>query len=382
MQPLTNQIQPYAWGSHTALAQLLGRAPSATPEAELWLGAHPQAPSRLDDGRTLADFIAHAPMPALGARVVERFGERLPFLLKVLAAEAPLSLQAHPTLEQARTGFAREEAQGVPRTAPSRNYKDANHKPELICALTPFDALCGFRAVARTVELFRALAVPGLPLQTLSERGLQAFFAEVMTLEAHARTALARATVEACRARPAPGFTAECAWGVKLGQAYPGDVGVVGALLLNLVTLAPGQALALGAGNLHAYLQGTGVELMASSDNVLRGGLTPKHVDVPELLQVLDFSAGPAKVLTAQGAPEAVYETGVEDFRLSRFEVTGPTTFDRLGPDILLVTFGRVSVTTRETRTFAQGQSVFLAADEGPVRLEGAGTVYRATVNP
>lgn len=379
MDRLENVIQRYAWGSRTALAQLQGRAPSSEPEAELWLGAHPSAPSLLaTTGTPLDQAVLQAPQRLLGERVAAQYGA-LPFLLKVLAAAQPLSLQAHPSRAQAKAGFAREEAQGLARTAPNRNYKDDNHKPELICALTPFDALCGFRAAPQTLALFEALSVTPL-LEALRAGEVRRAFEQLMTLPRAWQTALAAQVVAACAERPVPAFERECAWAVRLGGQYPGDVGVVGALMLNLVRLEPGQALYLPAGNLHAYLEGVGVELMASSDNVLRGGLTPKHVDVPELLSVLDFVAGPVKVLTPRGAPEAVYDTPAPEFRLSRCEVRAPLTLERRGPDILLCTAGRVTVRAGTSLTLEQGAAAFVAWADGPMQLEGAGVVFRATV--
>ena len=168
MLPLRNPVQHYDWGSTTAIPQLLGVAPDGRPQAELWLGAHPSAPSLADVGgppsarwRPLDRLVADEPRGLLGEEVVARFGPRLPFLLKVLAAARPLSLQTHPTLEQARAGYAREEAAGVPRAAPQRSYKDRNHKPELLVALTPFDVLAGFRAPAASVDLFDGLVAAG-----------------------------------------------------------------------------------------------------------------------------------------------------------------------------------------------------------------------------
>ena len=362
-----------------AIPTLLGVPASGGPQAELWLGAHPSAPSMVN-GRSLEALIAESPGPLLGREVERRFGPRLPFLLKVLAAAKPLSLQAHPSRSQAEAGFAREEAAGVPRAAAHRNYKDANHKPELLCALTPFRALCGFRRVDETKALLSGLGVPTLtPLvETLSRGGLEGLFERVMTLPAAERAPLVKAVVSACASRPPGGFSAECANAVALEREYPGDVGVIGALLLNLVTLKPGEALALGAGNLHAYLEGTGVELMANSDNVLRGGLTPKHVDVPELLRVLDFSDGPVAIVVPQGAPEAVYPTPFPDFRLSRVDVRAPLSLPRQGPDLVLCVEGAVLVNGLQ---LARGQSAFAAFDDGPLVMSGSGVVYRATVN-
>ncbi len=357
MEKLSNRIQGYAWGSRTAIPTLLGVPPTGAPQAELWLGAHPSAPSTVSDGRTLDAFIAQAPSRILGVKVAERFEGRLPFLLKVLAAAEPLSLQAHPSLEQARVGFAAENAAGIPVAAPHRNYRDANHKPEIICALTPFRALCGFRRVADTVRLFDAL---GLDTSVLVRQGLAAYFKQLMT-SPHLESLAAAKTVE--------GFEAECALARQLAAKYPGDAGVIGALLLNLVELQPGEALYLDAGNLHAYVEGTGIELMANSDNVLRGGLTPKHVDVAELLKVLNFTDGPPNVLRGE------YPTPVADFSLSRLNVEGSTPL-AAAAQILLVTDGEV---TLSGATLRRGESVFLGADETGLVLTGRATVFRAT---
>ncbi len=372
MELLDNSIQRYAWGSLTAIPSLLGQPPDGSPQAELWLGAHPSAPSRLRDGSTLEELIASVPQRLLGEKSFAHFGPRLPYLLKVLAAGQPLSLQAHPSLEQAKVGFAREEASGLARGALNRSYRDANHKPEIICALTEFQALCGFRHVADSVRLFKGL---GLDTSLLERKGLRAYFEQVMTWGKELQGVLVDQLVTAART-PVSGFEAECQLALRLSALYPRDVGIIGALLLNLVVLAPGEALYLDAGNLHAYLEGTGVELMANSDNVLRGGLTPKHVDVPELLSVLDFADGAAKVLRPSAGVEAIYVTPAPDFRLSRIEVTRPVTLPARGPQVLLVVEGAVTV---KGMRLACGRSVFLGDDEGAVSLSGRGIVFRAT---
>jgi mannose-6-phosphate isomerase len=385
-------VMPYAWGSRSAIAELTGRpTPSAQPEAEMWMGAHPMAPSRVNRGGSLslAEIIARDPERELGASVAKAFGPRLPFLLKVLAAAEPLSIQAHPSMEQARTGFEEEEKKGIPRDAAHRNYKDASHKPELLCALTPFDALCGFRAIPQTIELFDVLGVRALdeklaPLRASGDRaGLAETFRLIMTTPEVERMPIMDAVVEACAAS-GEGFAKERAWAARLAALYPGDVGVVSALLLNLIHLEPGDAVYLGAGNLHAYLEGTGVEIMASSDNVLRGGLTKKHVDVPELMKVLDFAAGPALPLRPRQVDdvERLYETPAREFRLSILDLrsrAGGVTRDLFGPEILLVTSG--SATLGEL-TVAKGQAVFMPACLGKYTLDGDAVVYRATVGP
>ncbi|MDB4944008.1 MAG: Mannose-6-phosphate isomerase [Labilithrix sp.] len=391
-------VMPYAWGSHTAIAELTGRpTPTAEPEAELWMGAHAVAPSRVVRGavrKPLPEVITDDPVGSLGAAVEGAFGPRLPFLLKVLAAAEPLSLQAHPTMEQARAGFAAEDARGVPRDAGHRNYRDASHKPELLCALTPFEALCGFRSRDQSVRLFAELEAAGLRgheavLAPLRERSdLRATFQAIMTLDKEEGAALALAVSAACgKARGHGTFAASFAWAHKLAALYPGDVGVVSSLLLNQVHLEPGQAIYLGAGNLHAYLDGVGVEIMASSDNVLRGGLTKKHVDLPELMRVLDFSDGPIPPFAASPVDdvEAVYETPATEFRLSVLRLGGaPVTRDVRGPEILLCTEGSAVVTPDGAGApvaLARGASAFVPAGTRRFVLSGDATVYRATVN-
>lgn len=397
MDLLDNVIQRYAWGSHTALADLMGRpAPSPTPEAELWMGAHPGAPSRVRRGgaeASLLDVLRAAPERELGERLTRRFGAELPFLLKVLAAGTPLSLQTHPSLAQAREGFARENAQGVPLGAPHRNYKDAHHKPELLCALTPFDALCGFRRADETLELFDALEVPALeellaPLRESTDAaGVRRMFEALMTLPRAERGPLVGMTVAACaqRASRSAPYAEEMRWAVRLAELYPGDPGVLGALMLNLVRLAPGEAIYLPAGNLHAYLEGVGVEIMANSDNVLRGGCTPKHVDVPELLRVLDFRCGPIPPMRATAAApggEEVYATPTDEFRLSRFTLSAGASArpERRGAEILLVIEGQARLGAGgQTLELARGASAFVSAADPSYTLEGEGVVYRAT---
>ncbi len=393
---LLNTIQPYAWGSHSALAELRGESlPTTAPEAELWMGAHPLAPSRLlVTGQSLPEVLAAAPEPELGAKVVAQYGAKLPFLLKVLAAATPLSLQAHPSIAQAQRGFAADEAAGIALDAPNRNYKDQNHKPELLCALGEFWALCGFREVPATLELLDELGLVELSpyRQALAAEpnaiGLSKVFSALMQAPLELRQSLARLTTAACQARATKSarFSAELAWAVRMGELYPGDVGVVSALLLNLIRLQAGEAIYLPAGNLHAYLGGTGVELMASSDNVLRGGLTPKHVNVPELLQVLDFQPLQVTPLraVAHGA-ERAYATPAREFRLSYFDLSdtpGDVSVDIDGPEIWLVTQGSFELEADEgpALRLAQARSAFVSASTGALRVRGAGRIFRAKV--
>jgi mannose-6-phosphate isomerase len=355
MLPLVGSVQRYAWGSPTAIPELLGVAGDGGPQAELWFGTHPGAPSRVvvDGGeRPLLDVV----------------GTPLPYLVKVLAAAAPLSLQTHPSRAQAEAGFAREEAAGIPRDAPHRTYRDDNHKPEVLCALTPFDALCGLRAPDALGALLDGLACPGLaPLLARLGRpdGLRDAIGWLWRLAPEPAASLVAEVVAACQGRDEP----EARWTTRLAAAYPGDVGVVVSLCCNLVTLAPGEAIFLGPGNLHAYLSGVGVEVMAASDNVLRGGLTPKHVDVDALLEVVDFSPLPDPVLRAV---DGRYPTPVDDFALERIAPAGgQRAWTAEGPEILVCTEGDVG-------PLATGAAGYLAPGER-VTLAGHGVVFRTS---
>jgi mannose-6-phosphate isomerase len=373
MERLVNTIRPYAWGSRTAIAALQGRPPSEGPEAELWMGAHPSAPSQLGD-ETLLARIERDPERSLGAACLQRFGLRLPYLFKVLAADEPLSLQAHPSIEQAEAGFAREERASVPRDAEHRNYRDRNHKPELLCALGPFVALCGFRAVEQTRAFFTTLAVPGLLALDLDD--LRGTFRTIMTTDV---SALVGEAAAACARVTSGPFAREAEWGARLAAKYPGDRGVIGALLLNLVFLSEGEAIYLPAGNLHAYLHGVGVEIMASSDNVLRGGMTPKHVDVDELMRVLDFTPmSVAKVHPTRRGALDVWLTPAEEFELAR--ARGNAEMKVHAPLIVLCTEGSLRADDGITsETLTRGDSVFVPGSAERLRLEGDGTAYVAS---
>ncbi|MCX2928325.1 mannose-6-phosphate isomerase, class I [Streptomyces sp. NEAU-W12] len=381
MDRLDNTVRPYAWGSTTAIARLLGVEPTGEPQAEMWMGAHPGAPSRTGRG-TLAEVIDADPERELGAASVAKFGPRLPFLLKLLAAGAPLSLQVHPDLDQAKAGYADEERRGIPADAPHRTYKDANHKPELICALTDFDGLCGFRAPLRAAELLDALGVDSLKpyVDLLHAHPEQAALREVLTAVLTAdRDEMARTVTDAAAACDRLG--GDHAPYAAIAHHYPGDPGVIAAMLLNHVRLQPGEALYLGAGVPHAYLNGLGVEIMANSDNVLRCGLTPKHVDVPELLRIVRFEAGDPGVLRPEAAPdgEELYDTPIDEFRLSRYVLPAggaPHDLTRTAPQVLLCTAGSVRAGEHE---LSPGTSVFVPAGE-KVEVSGTGTLFRATV--
>ncbi|PVZ14898.1 mannose-6-phosphate isomerase, class I [Actinomycetospora cinnamomea] len=401
MEVLRGSVRTYTWGSRTHLAELLGEeVPSPHPQAELWLGAHRDEPSRLNghgtdggtggtDGvRTLTDVLAADPLGTLGPARRERWSGRLPYLLKVLAAEEPLSLQAHPSAEQAAAGYAREEAAGVPRTAAERNYPDPLPKPEILCALTEFHALAGFRPADGTVRLLRALDVRALDHHTelLAAQpdadGLRALFTTWITLPQRAVDELVPALLEGCVAhvRERGDFTAEARTLLDLGERYPGDAGVLAALLLNRVSLAPGQCLYQPAGSPHSYLSGCGVELMANSDNVLRCGLTPKHVDVPELLRVLDFAPGEPPLLQGDGTGAVTRYAPSEYFSLARCAFDDadddappdPVALGVEGPRIAIAVAGSVRLRSArgQEHVVARGTAAWVPACDGPVTVE------------
>ncbi|HEY0119697.1 MAG TPA: mannose-6-phosphate isomerase, class I [Cellulomonas sp.] len=391
---ITQATQAYRWGSANALQQLLGVPGEILAEA--WLGAHCSAPSRLagDAARSLADIVAAAPDEVLGTDVVARFGPQLPYLLKLIAAEHPLSLQVHPHLARAREGFAEEDARGVPLDAPHRNYKDSNHKPELVFALTQFEAISGFRAPRRAAELFAGLdtrlaeQLHRLLVARPTSEGIRAAFTHLLdpaTRPSHDEVAeLARASAARLAAgSPSPRADRTVA---LLQAEYPGDPGVVTSLLLNPVTLQPGEAMFVPAGGVHAYLHGVAVEIMASSDNVLRAGLTPKHVDVPELLRNVDYvTAPPIRI-----APEIfhvatkVFYAPVDDFELSVTDLADDEDhpLPGRGPRIVLCLDGGLTVATSKdgALTLARGQAAFVLAADGQVTVRGTGRLVQADV--
>ncbi|MFP4390113.1 MAG: mannose-6-phosphate isomerase, class I [Desulfococcaceae bacterium] len=390
--PLKNPVLPYAWGSPTAIPELLGVAADGGPQAEMWMGAHPKAPSTVVRGEReipLPQAIAEAPEAILGPAVRARFGDALPFLFKVLAAAAPLSIQAHPSLDEARAGFDRENADGVPLDAPHRNYRDANHKPECIRALTPFWGLCGFRPPAEAEALLSAACGPDFPplrdgLKAAGDSPLRGFFQKLMTLESDAMDAALSAAL--AHAEGSGKETPEGRWMRQLAEAYPGDPGVLSPLFLNLILLQPGEALFLPAGELHAYLDGVGVEIMANSDNVLRGGLTPKHVDVPELMARVRFSPRRPPVLKPApvSAVEAAYETPADEFRLTEVSPTdSPADLRVESVEILLgmEDGSRLLVPdTGQALALGRGETLLVPAAVGRYTVSGAGRFFRASV--
>jgi mannose-6-phosphate isomerase len=389
MWQMSNTIRHYPWGSRTVIPGLLGEpVPADRPYAELWMGGHPDQPSVLSTGIPLDEAIAERPVELLGPEVHERFGARLPFLVKVLAADSPLSLQAHPTMAQARAGYAAEEAAGVPKDDPTRTFKDPWHKPELLLALTTFEALCGFRPVEESLHCLAKLQLPELKptIAALARGGLQSAIPQLLALSGKRRTHLVEAVSQKAASFVAahdPEFINTYRWATALAAANPGDPGVVISLMCNHLKLAPGEAVFLPAGNLHAYLCGAGVEVMASSDNVLRGGLTRKHVDLAALIEVLDFSDGKIPVTYPVLGPGGLrYPVPVDDFDLTRCQLDEQIgSLGTRGPQVLLCTEGQAVLGSEggEVRLGA-GQSVFVPAGV-PVTARGPAVLYRTTTN-
>lgn len=375
-------IQDYDWGSTDGIPGVLGTEPTGSPQAELWLGAHPKAPSTDAEGRSLDSLLAERP-ELLGDATRAQFGDRLPYLLKVLSAARSLSLQAHPSRDQAEEGHTREEAAGIDLAAAHRNYRDDWPKPEAMVALTEFHGLCGFRDPVRTRALTDALGVPALSelVEPLTDNdGLARVFLEILALADEEGDLVAEVVAAA---RPHADEDSElgllCRTAVELDRDHPGDPGILAALLLNRIVLAPGEAFFMPAGNLHAYLHGTGIEIMAASDNVLRGGLTSKHVDVDELARVLDFTPGlPAPVVAEPLAPGVRrFATPAAEFAL--FEVVGEADLPAPGgARIVLAVDGETTlVGGGDELTLSRGQAAFVPAGED-VGVLGEGRVFVA----
>lgn len=392
---LKNTVQEYTWGSRTAIPELLGeKSPSEKPQAELWMGAHPKAPSQINvEGSfvSLNYFIKRHPEGILGEKVARKFNNQLPFLFKVIAAAKPLSIQAHPNRQQAIEGFERENALGISIDAPNRNYRDNNHKPEIICALTNFWALNGFRKISEIIEMSDMLEVGELKHEidllrnNPTNSGLKAFFESLMTMEDTRRKSLIKNAVEASSSLLGENVVFQ--WICKLHDEYPMDVAFLAPLYLNLIELKPREAMFLEAGDLHAYLDGVGIELMANSDNVLRGGLTPKHVDVPELLRIVNFNEKTLNILKPVELkhPEKFYLTEADEFELSIIETTLKDTYD-CGKNevvqILLVIEGEALITDKKNGNIYEvrkGESVLIPATVD-YRIRGKAIIFKASV--
>jgi mannose-6-phosphate isomerase len=389
---LSPVIRPYPWGSKYGIATLQGRpVPSEGPEAELWMGAHPSAPSGLDRASGLDALIAADPGRELGPECAARFGGRLPFLLKVLSADQALSIQVHPSRAQAEAGFRAENERGLAPDDPARNYVDDWPKPELLCALTPFEVLAGMRTPADAAGILRALAVDQLqPLAAGLEDAtidLGGALGSILCWPEEGRKELVSGVVTACeRLASVDGrYAGACTAALRVALDHPGDLGVVALLLMRHTVLEPGEAVFMPSGGLHAYLRGTGIELLANSDNVVRSGLTGKHIDVPELLKLLDPSVA-VPVLTPRLAEPGIttFDTPAPEFRLYLIDLPAPVSTLALpgpGPGILLCLDGACSLRAASGQELGltRGGSCFIPFADGPVHATGHARLALAT---
>ncbi|HEY4437507.1 mannose-6-phosphate isomerase [Lelliottia wanjuensis] len=386
MQKLINSVQNYAWGSQTALTDLYGIAnPDNLPMAELWMGAHPKSSSKIEDAsgqvRSLRDVIDADKAALLGDAVAERFGE-LPFLFKVLCAAQPLSIQVHPNKKASEIGFAKENKAGIPLDAAERNYKDPNHKPELVFALTPFLAMNAFREFSEIVSLLQPVAGAHHAIAHFLENpdaaGLSQLFASLLNMQddekSHALAVL-KAALNSQQGEP---------WQTirLISEFYPNDSGLFSPLLLNVVKLNPGDAMFLFAETPHAYLQGVALEVMANSDNVLRAGLTPKYIDIPELVANVKFVAKPAAELLTQpvkNGAELDFPIPVDDFAFALHDLSAQeTAVSQQSAAILFCVEGEAVLSKGEQRLVLKpGESAFVAANESPISISGNGRLAR-----
>ena len=386
MQKLINAVQNYAWGSHTALTELYGIAnPDNLPMAELWMGAHPKSSSQIlaADGqpRSLREVNDADKAALLGDKVAARFGE-LPFLFKVLCAAQPLSIQVHPNKQASEEGFARENAAGIPLSAAERNYKDPNHKPELVFALTPFLAMNAFREFSDIVALLQPVAGahPAIAhfLQEPGAERLSYLFASLLNMQDQEKShalAILKSALNSQQGEP---------WQTirLIADVYPNDSGLFSPLLLNVVKLNPGEAMFLFAETPHAYLQGVALEVMANSDNVLRAGLTPKYIDIPELVANVKFVAKPANQLLTtpvKTGGELDFPIPVDDFAFSLHELSaGEAVISQHSAAILFCIEGEALLSKGDQRLVLKpGESAFISANESPISVSGVGRLAR-----
>ncbi len=389
---LNNVIQNYSWGSKTSLNTLFGiENPENQPQAELWMGTHPNGCSKnAETGELLSDLISKDPVNFLGNRTALDFGE-LPFLFKVLCAAEPLSIQVHPSKQAAEQGFMKENEMGVDIKAPNRNYKDPNHKPELVYALTPYKAMNGFRPIAQIIKLFEEIGLPSLTEQVASfkthpnSEGLQVFFKEIMSLNEEQKEMTLKELklyMSFDKRNEATLLKEAVAYSRYFAQFYPNDIGLLSPLLFNLIELKPGEAMFLYAETPHAYIQGTGLEIMANSDNVLRAGLTPKYIDVPELINNTKFESIKPENIKIQPNKDQSYPIPVPDFKFSIINVNDDEQIYSLqSAEILFCIEGNIVVSSNGKQIKLQkGESMFVGYCLSQYQCDGKGILARAYV--
>jgi mannose-6-phosphate isomerase len=394
MQPLNGARQSYDWGSKTSMFRFLGKDPDGESFAELWFGAHPLAPSTVVTASGpigLDEAIAQDQEMHLGDKVKDHFG-RLPYLVKLLAPLRPLSIQVHPDPAFAAEGFQAENSLGLPTSHVQRSFKDEHHKPEMVFAITSFEGLAGFRPLVEVALIFEALGKPvGRAYEAACsdpKGSLRTYLEYLLHLSAEEIDQVAQKCRELAISHPHPVIKAACKTVDELSTLYPGDVGAVVSLLLNRVILRPGQILFIADGVPHAYLGGFGLEVMANSDNVLRLGLTNKHIDIPSTLKALDFTSSGYKVETAPvGAVTHIFRPPVTEFALSisypHRAFGGEVELPGAGPRILVCLEGAITAWTHdrtEQRQLVQGEASFVGANEGQVYVSGSGAIAEVFV--
>ena len=388
---LDNVIQHYPWGSKQSISELFDiQNPNSEPQAEIWMGAHPRGCSRVaDTGQLLSEVLSQDSKGMFGEYTEARFGE-LPYLFKVLAAETPLSIQVHPSKKKAQLGFERENKLGISLDASNRNYKDPNHKPELVYALTFYKAMNGFRPIQQIIELFKEAEISSLDIEISAlainpnSEGLKVFFTSVMTLEGERKKLALEQLYSAYERRPKTAMGREALQYSKgFEQHYVDDIGLFSPLMLNTIELAPGEAMFLHAETPHAYIEGTGLEIMANSDNVLRAGLTPKFIDVPELIDNTCFETTDIegiKLKPIEKEDKLSFPIPVDDFGFDILSVSEEISQQYLrSAEILFCIGGEVTISTKEHKLMlSSGESVFISNDAGMYEYQGQGILARA----
>lgn len=390
MYRITGIKRQYSWGSKTAIQEFLGLPVDGKPLAEVWFGAHPSAPASAlspNGSLSLEQLIQEDPEAALGEQVNQRYGATLPYLVKLLAPDMPVSLQVHPSREQSKSGFEQEEAEGVPIDAYERTYKDPNHKPEMVFALTPFEGLVSFRSVQDVIQVLAPFTHPVLAemqkrlRETPTIPELRSVFQCLVELPASDVDEIVREAGELAAGPDQPERN-PYATAVEIADSFPSDAGVVASLLMHRVVLSPGQAVFVNDGVPHAYLQGLCLEVMANSDNVLRAGLTSKYIDVEALVESVDFEVSVPHVIdaraTGEGFPRVLrIEPPVEEFALTLITVAGNDFGVRMdGPRIVLCTEGTPTVSDGlEQQQLERGEAVFIPAVNETITLGGEGTL-------
>ena len=382
----------YKWGSTSRIPRFLGSEPQSEPLAELWFGAHALGPSPTALGPNLHQLIEADPADVLGPSNRFMFGDTLPYLVKLIAPAAALSLQVHPTKREAEAGYALEDRLGIDLEAPNRTYRDVNHKPELLYALTDFSLLAGFAVRRQARERLEGLSTSlasklSVRLRLAAGRTVKPVVTWLLDPDSSPGPEAIEEFAQACQDRldagrsPLPRLDATVR---ALATAYPGDPGVIVAFLMNQTQLKPGEAVFLPPGTLHSYQSGLGLEVLANSDNVIRAGLTPKHIDRVSLIEIGEFSAHPTLRIAPEHPSPGIsrFYAPVEDFELTIIELSGETLpLVGSGPRLVMSLAGSPTVMTREGELqLERGECALLTSAEGPALTSGSGKLAQIAV--